>query len=254
RLWPESDDDPAAWPAEAVVCNCTGVTKGAIANAITLGAATLDEVRAETSANSVCGSCKPLVLDLLGQGAATPEPVRWWRGLLWASGVAAALALVTLLAPRFPLRDAFVIDDLRFNLWFDGVWKQWSGYVLLGLTVAAAAIGLRRRLRFLGRLGGYDLWRAVHLGIGLASLVALFVHTGFRLGSGLNFWLMASFCAALIFGAVAGLATGGEHKLLAKGVGSAAAPPRAAPHWLHIVALWPLPALLAIHILTVYSY
>lgn len=254
RIWPEIDDSPAAWPADAIVCNCTGVTKGAIANAITLGAATLDEVRMETSANSVCGSCKPLVLDLLGQGDARPEPARWWRGLLWTSGVAAALALVTLLSPRIPLSDTFVIGDLRFNLWFDGVWKQWSGYILLGLTIAAAAIGLRRRVTFLNRLGGYDAWRLVHLGVGAASLAALFAHTGFRLGSGLNFWLMASFCAALIFGAVAGLATGGEHKLLEKGVGSAAAPPRRAPHWLHIIALWPLPALLAIHILTVYSY
>ena len=84
--------------------------------------------------------------------------------------------------------------------------------------------------------------------------VALFAHTGFRLGSGLNFWLMASFSAALIFGALAGMATGGEHKLLEKGVGTAKAPPRGAPHWVHVIALWPLPVLLILHILSVYSY
>ncbi|MEM8699742.1 MAG: (2Fe-2S)-binding protein, partial [Pseudomonadota bacterium] len=254
RLWRESEDQVSAWPADAIVCNCTGVTKGAISDAITLGAASLDEVRMTTSANSVCGSCKPLVLDLLGQGAGKPEPVRWWRSLLCVSGAATVLVLLTLLLPRVPLRDTFVVGDLRFHLWFDGVWKQWSGYILLGFTVAAATLGLRRRIGWLRRLGGYDSWRLVHLAIGVIAVITLFAHTGFRMGSGLNFWLMASFCASLIFGAIAGLATGGEHKLVETGVGNAKKPPRSVPHWVHVLALWPLPALLLAHILSVYSY
>jgi nitrite reductase (NADH) large subunit len=254
RLWSETDDSVAAWPGTTIVCNCTGVTKGAIADAITLGAASLDEVRATTSANSVCGSCKPLVLDLLGQGTSAPEPVRWWKTLLWASGLAALLALATLLLPRIPMRDTFVIGDVWFNLWFDGVWKQWSGYILLGITAIAAAIGLRRRIGWLKRLGGYDSWRLVHLIIGVIAGVGLFAHTGFRLGDGLNFWLMLSFCASLVFGALAGLTTGGEHKLLEHGVGTSKAPAKSVPHWVHVLALWPLPVLLLIHVLSVYSY
>ena len=254
RLWPENDVGVVAWPEEAIVCNCTGVTKRAIGDAIVAGAADIDQIRAKTSANSVCGTCKPLVLDLLGAGAAPPEPVKWWRQLLWLSGAAALLAPATLVLPRVPLSDTFVIGDLRFNLWFDNIWKQWSGYILLGVTVAAAALGLRRRIGIFRRLGGYDAWRYVHLGIGVIAGIGLFAHTGFRLGSGLNFWLMASFSASLIFGAIAGLTTGGEHKLLENGVGKATLPPRTIPHWVHVLALWPLPVLLAIHILSVYSY
>lgn len=254
RLWGESDDSVSAWPGTAIVCNCTGVTKGAISDAITLGATSLDEIRTTTSANSVCGSCKPLVLDLLGQGQHAPEPVRWWKTLIWASSIAGLCALATLLLPRIPMRETFVIGDLWFSLWFDGVWKQWSGYTLLGITLAAAAIGLRRRIGWLKRLGGYDGWRLIHLMIGIAAGLGLFVHTGFRLGDGLNFWLMLSFSASLVFGALAGLTTGGEHKLQNKGAGSAKAPVRAIPHWVHVLALWPLPVLLLIHVLSVYSY
>ncbi|MEM7210575.1 MAG: FAD-dependent oxidoreductase [Pseudomonadota bacterium] len=254
HLWAETDDSVSAWSQDAIVCNCTGVTKGAISQAIGHGAATVEDVRSLTSANTVCGTCKPLVQELLGQGDAPPEPVRWWQTLLWASGAVAILALATLLLPRVPMRDTFVIGDIWFNLWFDGVWKQWSGYILLGLTVAAAGLGLRRRIGVLRRLGGYDSWRIAHLIIGVVAAIGLFAHTGFRLGSGLNFWLMASFSAALILGALAGLATGGEHKLLEKDIGSAKAPPRTVPHWVHVIALWPLPVLLAIHILSVYSY
>jgi nitrite reductase (NADH) large subunit len=253
-LWSGAEDLVTAWPKSAIVCNCTGVTKGAISDAITLGAASLDEVRTATSANSVCGSCKPLVLDLLGQGESAPEPQRWWTWLLWLSGIAGLLALATAILPRVPMRETFVIGDTWFNLWFDGIWKQWSGYTLLAITGAAALIGLRRRIGFLSRLGQYDSWRLIHLGIGVVAGIALFAHTGFRLGSGLNFWLMFSFCASLIFGAIAGLMTGGEHKLLENGVGSAKSPPRSVPHWVHVLALWPLPVLLAIHILSVYSY
>ena len=254
RLWAENHDNVSAWPGTAIVCNCTGVTKGAISDAITLGAGSLDEVRSTTSANSVCGSCKPLVLDLLGQGAGAPEPVRWWRTLVWTSGIAGLLAFATLLLPRIPMRDTFVIGDIWVNLWFDGIWKQWTGYALLGITLAAAALGLRRRIGPLRRLGGYDSWRLVHLLIGVGAGLALFVHTGFRLGDGLNFWLMLSFSVSLVFGAAAGLTTGVEHKVTEQGIGSAKAPPRTVPHWVHVLALWPLPLLLLFHVLSVYSY
>ncbi|MEO1493296.1 MAG: FAD-dependent oxidoreductase [Pseudomonadota bacterium] len=254
RLWAANDDAVVAWPGGAIVCNCTGVTKGAISDAITLGAASLDEVRQATSANTVCGSCKPLVQELLGQTDVKPTPALWWKSLVWLSGITGVLALATVLLPRVPMADTFTIGDVWFKLWFDGVWKQWSGYTLLGITIGAAVLGLRRRISVLKRLGGYDSWRLVHLWIGIVAGIVLFAHTGFRLGSGLNFWLMACFSASLIFGALAGLATGGEHKLLERGVGTAKTPPRSIPHWVHVLALWPLPVLLMIHILSVYSY
>lgn len=254
QLWSDADDRVASWPKETIICNCTGVTKGAISDSITLGASTLDEVRTATSANSVCGSCKPLIHELLGQGEVKPEPVKWWKALLVISALGALIALATLLLPRISLNDTYIVDDFWFDLWFDTIWKQYSGYTLLGLSVAAAIIGLRKRIGFLSKLGGYQAWRLVHLIIGFTAALVLVWHTGFRLGSNLNLFLMASFLITLIFGAVAGLITGGEHELKDRGFSANNAKPRTIPMWLHIIAVWPLPVLIAIHVLVVYMY
>lgn len=253
-LWTEQDEGVSSWPREAIVCNCTGTTKGAIIDSITLGSATLDEIRATTGANTVCGTCAPLVMDLLGQGDAPPEPVRWWRWLAGLSLAGAVLALAISLLPRIPLADTFSGADIRSQLWFDSLWKQYTGYGLLGLTVAAAVLGLRKRIGLLKRLGSYDGWRLVHLGIGLAAAVVLVAHTGLRLGANLNLALMVSFLVTLVFGAVAGFITGSEHELSRHGLTGKGAKPRAVPLWIHILAVWPLPVLLIVHILTVYAF
>ncbi|WP_209124569.1 nitrite reductase large subunit NirB [Alkalihalobacillus sp. BA299] len=49
-----------------LICNCNGVTKGAIIEACQLqGLNSLDEIKNCTKASSACGGCKPLVTDLL---------------------------------------------------------------------------------------------------------------------------------------------------------------------------------------------
>ena len=254
QLWKGADDSVATWPKEAIICNCTGVTKGAISDAITLGASNLDDVRSATSANSVCGSCGPLINELLGQGDMKPEPVKWWKALLIISGLGALAALATLLLPRIGMADTYIVDDFWFDLWFDTIWKQYSGYTLLGLSVAAAIIGLRKRIGFLSKLGNYQAWRLIHLIIGFAAALVLVWHTGFRLGSNFNLLLMLSFVITLIFGAIAGLITGGEHELKERGFSANNAKPRTFPMWVHIIAVWPLPVLIAIHVLVVYMY
>jgi nitrite reductase (NADH) large subunit len=53
-------------PAHAEVCGCNGVSKEKICNAITQkGLFTLEDVRAHTKASASCGSCTPLVEQLL---------------------------------------------------------------------------------------------------------------------------------------------------------------------------------------------
>lgn len=254
HLWAQSDDDVASMPADTIICNCTGVTKGAIQNAMTLGANTLPELQSATSCSTICGTCKPLVFDLLGQGDTTAEPAKWWRAILAFSGLAIFAALLTAVIPRINLADTYVIDDIFRNMWFDSLWKQYSGYSLLGLTVISAGIGLRKRIRFMARLGSFDFWRISHLILGALSALVLIWHTGFRVGSNLNLILMVSFLIVLGFGAIAGLATGGEHDLQSRGISSAKKPARTLPMWVHVVALWPLPALLIFHILLVYKY
>lgn len=253
-LWAETDDGVTSWPGDAIVCNCTGVTKGTIVNSVTLGAGTLEEVRVATSANTVCGTCKPLIQELLGEGDVQPEPVRWWKWLVGLSLVSAIAAMATAFLPRIPLADSYVSNDFWYNLWFGNLWKQYSGYTLLGLSAAAAILGLRKRLSILKRLGSYETWRFIHLGIGILAALGLVAHTGFRLGSNLNLLLMISFLVTLGFGAIAGLATGGDHELQQRGLSGKDARPRSVSLWVHILALWPLPVLLMIHVVTVYAY
>jgi nitrite reductase (NADH) large subunit len=56
----------AAMPDTQEICGCNGVCKGAITGAITAqGLSTLDDVRAVTKASASCGSCTPLVEQVL---------------------------------------------------------------------------------------------------------------------------------------------------------------------------------------------
>lgn len=55
----------AAMADTAEICGCNGVCKGQIVTAINAGLQTLDSVRAVTKASASCGSCTPLVEQLL---------------------------------------------------------------------------------------------------------------------------------------------------------------------------------------------
>lgn len=253
HLWAEGDGSVEAMPDRATVCNCTGVTAGQLRKAAAGGAQTVPDLSADTGAGTVCGTCRPLLEELLNTDA-TPEPVPLWKPVLALSSFAFLVGLYPVIVGHVPLPTSYSADSLRDWLWRDNIVKQWSGFILIGLTAMAMAIGLRKRVRFMDRFGGFDGWRAVHNGIGLAALAGFLAHTGFALGSGWNFALGLAFLGTLLAGAVAGLATGGDHRLRAQRIGSARNPPRRLPTWAHIVLLWPLPVLLLFHVLASYAY
>lgn len=174
--------------------------------------------------------------------------VRRWLLLLAAAGGLAAAA--TLLAPRIPVPDRFGPTVLE-RLWFDGIWKQWSGYTLLGFSAAGLAAALLPRLRPVARWSGYNGWRLAHAALGLGCLLLLFAHTGFRLGSGINAMLMGAYVAMLTCGALAGASAYGASWLRKTGM---SARMRVVPIRLHVAALCPLPALVIVHVLIVYLY
>jgi nitrite reductase (NADH) large subunit len=236
------------WPRAATVCNCTGVTRGQIGDAIALGCSSIADIKRDTGASTVCGSCGPLIGELLG---AAPErkPVQAFKPIVAASAAAALLALLTLLLPVWPTARHIDARSLVDLFWLDGSWKQASGYTLLALSIVAGLLSLRKRAV---RLGQFATWRAVHVMVGAGTLLVLFLHTGFRLGSNLNMWLMISFLGVAFAGSAAGLATALEHRLFA--TSGEAARTRELSFWLHLLALWPLPLLLAAHVLTVYFY
>lgn len=250
-VWPKTEPRSVKdWPRAATVCNCTGVTRGQIGDAIAVGASNLDEVKLATGASTVCGSCKVHIGELLD--APPPrEPVKLGGSIAAFSVAAAIFALLTFALPIIPTATEIERRGWSDMLYLDGYAKQVTGYTVLALSVLLAAISVRKRVPFLW-LGDFAGWRVIHTVLGAVALVALFAHTGFRLGSNLNMWLMLTFLGLAVAGAVAGLATAFEHRV--SGSPRTAARLRSASFWMHLVAFWPFPLLLAAHVLTVYFY
>ena len=248
RLWPEQEAQRVAlWPAAATVCNCAGVTRGALSQALASGCVTLERLSAHTGAGRVCGSCRPLLAELVGAAA---QPVRQrGRGLLTA-GSALALLVAILLAAWGPVPYAETVQGgfKPERLWSDGLWKQVSGYTVVGVSVLGLLVSARKRIARV-TFGDFAWWRIAHVLVGVTTLAILIAHTGFSLGHNLNFLLMLGFLKLAAIGAVAGAVTALERR-----------PTRFAKHvraWAsttHILLLWPLPALLGYHVLSVYYF
>lgn len=247
-LWPDQAAvSVVQWPAAATVCHCTGVTRGQLSAAMAAGCSGAAELCARTGASTVCGACRPLLAELAG-GGGPAEPVRGFRPLFAFSAAALVLGLaLTLFSVPYP--DTARIAWRWDRLWRDTLFKQASGFTLLGLALLLGLLGLRKRwsrLRWLDFAG----WRVVHGAIGVAVLVALLFHTGGRMGNQLNLLLAVCLLGPALTGAVAG-------GVIARG--HAFDPPlvrrvREASLWLHLLLLWPLPVLLGFHILKTYYY
>jgi nitrite reductase (NADH) large subunit len=67
NLWLKSKMPPIAeWPAETLVCSCMRVDRGTLTQALVDGCTSVEQLSARTGAGSMCGSCKPLLGELLG--------------------------------------------------------------------------------------------------------------------------------------------------------------------------------------------
>jgi nitrite reductase (NADH) large subunit len=247
-LWGRSEEPPVTdWPPEAVVCNCLNVTRSQIAAACATAEPTVECIVERTGASTLCGSCAPLVGQLVGAGPLASAQHSW--GLLVASIGALAAAGVLLAAAPVPFAGS-VQGELQLDaLWRNGGYRQASGFTLLGLSLLASLLSLRKRWRRATSLGAFPAWRAVHAVLGVLTLAALAVHTGGRLGDNVNFALMASFSVLNIVGGIAGGVTA-----LGATLGSRQGRYRTALVTLHIMATWPLPALVALHVLSVYYF
>ena len=247
-LWPEQTmDSVVQWPASATVCNCVGVTRGVLGSAMAEGCASAAQLAARTGASTVCGSCRPLLQELIG-GSESVEPVRWSGPLAISAAMALVLA-ITLTLTAIPFPDTSELLWRWDQLWRDSFWKQVSGFTLLGVMAALALVSLRKRLPRLP-LGDFAGWRLAHAFLGVVALLALLVHSGGRMGDGLNLWLAAAVMGLVLAGAVAGGVIAGEHRLSVQNARRL----REGMVWVHILLLWPLPILLAFHILKSYWY
>ncbi|WP_298828042.1 FAD-dependent oxidoreductase [uncultured Piscinibacter sp.] len=251
--WPADEGDAvAAWPADARVCQCTGVSRGALGEAIATGCSDVTALCAATKAGTVCGSCRPLLAELLSSAgaAATLPAASWWRSLAVATAAAAMLALVLVLTPGIAYWDSAQSSPAWHRLWTDPQFKQWSGYAVLALAALGLLLTWRKRGRRLSRAGGFDAWRLAHVALGALALAVLAAHTGARLGARLDLALVLAFLGLALVGALSAGVTAWQHRL----------PPRQLQRWrrgadwAHVLLTWPLPVLLGLHVLKAYWF
>jgi nitrite reductase (NADH) large subunit len=243
RLWPaQTARDPGSVPDSVMVCACMGVTCGMVRQAIAEGHTTIDRLRERTGASQACGSCQSTLASMVG-ASSQPRPTGKGQGLARAAVVATVVALACLLAP--PLREG---RDWQRRGWvdallFEGGWRQVTGYVALALALFGSTLTLRKRIRRF-TFGKYETWQLAHVLLGSAAAAVVVLHTGFRLGALFNGLVMLVFSTVLASGAVIG----------------ALAPPQALAPWarsvrfMHLLLVWLLPPLVAVHVLTVYYF
>ena len=240
------------WSNDAIICQCNGLSKGQLVESIETSCKTVCQLKETTKAGSVCGSCIPLLEQLVERstGQQQERQKEWaWSPMLLMSILAFTTALLVAIMPGLEAGTS-VINPAPFEfLWNDKWWKQVTGFTLLGLSVVGLLMSLRKRIKSIN-WGNFSYWRMLHIALGVVSVILLFFHSGWHLGKNLNLVLMVNFLLVIALGSLASLVVSISHKLPATNAQGV----RKLWSWAHILVTWPLPILLAIHIFTVYYY
>jgi len=249
EIWPDNESSSVKqWPASTLICNCRQITRGKCSEAIAAGCYTITEISQHTGAATVCGSCKPLLQQMLGSSVSV-EPIRQWKTTLTVAGLSLLAVLAFLLLTPVPYLKSAQISLHWDVLWRSGTLKQITGYVTIGLAALGLLMSLRKRItRF--KLFDFSIWRSLHLITGLLLLLSLAAHTGLRLGHNLDQQLTVMFIALIGLGVVAAILLGLQHKLDAV----RAKRLKEKLVWLHIFLFWPVPALLSWHVFKIYYF
>lgn len=236
-------------PDAAVVCNCANVSCGTLRRAVAAGNHDVRALGRVTSAGTLCGSCQPSLALLCGaEPPALPSYQGAVRALVVLSVVALVAAVLTLALPRVPIATSVRREGLDL-LWVDGLFKQISGFALVGLVALGLLLSLRKRVaRF--KWGHFPGWRVLHASLGLAALFTAFAHTGFRLGYNLNFALMLAFLLSAFTGAVSGAFLAKLNAVQTKPALKLVRGVRVLHDWV----FWPLLVLVSFHVLKVYYF
>lgn len=250
-MWrPVDITDVTVWSATAEICNCMSICKGELQTACASGCTTVEQLAATTGASTVCGSCRPLLAQLVGAPTQVSAPEIKAQPALLISSVLAAIAALVVLVFRVPFSSTVVVGEWQWELlWTDPFIKQVTGFTIVGLAVISMVLSLRKRIKKV-TFGNFGYWRAIHAALGLLTLVTLVTHTGMHLGHNLNFILTLNFLALAILGGMAGGVTALERRL----DGPAARRLRKAWTTAHIVLVWPLPVLIFFHAFASYYY
>jgi nitrite reductase (NADH) large subunit len=176
-------------------------------------------------------------------------PERGRKILLVASIVAVSWSLVQAFVPSIPPSRSVRTGVALQALWGSDFWKQVSGYGLVGLCVLSLGVSLRKRWRRF-QVADVSLWRSVHGLLGALTLLVFFLHTGLHVGTRMNLVLTIDFLAVTILGAVAGAVAA----LSDRWAPVTARNRRLRTAWVHVLVTWPLPILVALHVMAVYYF
>lgn len=248
KLFSSTNDNINLWPRSAIVCQCNAITQGELIDALASGKDSLTRLQESTKAGTVCGSCKPLLLSLVGSNAAAEKEKAWFTTLA-VSIMVLIIGAAIIGLPEMQISNSVQNPNFLENIWNDKFWKQVTGFSLLGMSALGLLMSLRKKMT-LFKFGDYAWWRLLHIILGLACVIVLILHTGFHLGSNFNQILMFNFIGVLTMGSVAGALISLNHKMSA----SYSHKLRKLWIWIHILLTWPLPALIGFHILTVYYF
>jgi len=253
ELWDAEENNVCNWPPSTTVCNCMKVSRGELSAAIDNGCQSFEELIKATGASTVCGSCRPLVQQL----ASNNELVSAEKGsaVLWVFSVISALFLLAFyFLPAMPYAES--VQSTLTNIdsfWRNTLYKQISGFTLLGLTLLILLLSLRKRMQFF-QFGAFPYWRVFHVVVGTLLFTVLFLHTGFRFGNELNFLLMMTFSTLMLLGVFASVSVAKEPQLSQRYSARFFSKFRRMSIWTHILLFWPVPALLGFHILKGYYF
>lgn len=251
RFFAKNEDSVAYWPENAVVCNCMNVTRGDLSQAIMNGSNSISLLQTNTHASTVCGSCQPKLQSLLEHetgGKVSKQAIPFSSCIFTIGLLTFVAALVMFFLPEIPASHT-ALEGAYDQIWLDGLYKQITGFTLLGLSLLAMSLSVfKRYVEKLKKV--FASMRLVHVVIGVLAVMTLLLHTGNLQGEGLNQWLLIDFIAVLVLGGLMAAWLGKEHKSSAA-VGSKM---RRLFGWGHIVAVWALPVLLGFHIFSVYYF
>ena len=254
KLWFNTgDDNPANWPANAIICQCNQVNRGTIDASISAGYTSIAAIGNSCGAGNVCGSCQPLLNTLIQQHSipanSETETVKPTTGLIPVAAFSiGALALVAalFLFPGISTPASVQTESLAW-LVGDKLFKQVSGFSLLSITLIGLILSLRKRLRW-QFLGQFSHWRTVHTVAGVIALAILLAHTGAQLGEQLNRWLMMNYLLVAGIGALLGILIAlSQTNQIRDSL-------RRFSFWFHVLAVWPLPILVSVHIISSYYF
>ena len=228
---------------DRVICFCANVTEQRLQHLRAQQLPTAEIIRV-TGASTHCGSCAPRVAEALGSRSSSRQQIVAVSAAILV--VAFLLAAMTNLS--LPYADSWqsswrVVDQF----WRSSQLRQYTGYLMLTVLLGSFVWGYWRRAQ---RLRSEQQKRSisVHMLLAIAALTLWYLHTGGRIGHGVNQLLFWLFAATMLFGSVAGLfwlraARNESMQRQSRWV--------RAMHW---SLLFPLPALLLIHLLKFYYF